>query len=165
MPKLSKCNSVKEELQAVLQLQGMYYKALKIYRKAVGHGERAVADQAVRALERRGVFEPDNELIKKKGAAGSRARLGAVMGRMMKEDVWDELDAGPLVRAMVGKASVQFLMGDLEDALCTYERVLEMDPEDGNGARFAYRDLLRVLKRSKELTGLYKRYPDLEGRG
>jgi len=155
----------REDLQAVLQLQGMYYKALKIYSKAAMHGERAVADQAVRALERRGVFELDNELIKRKGAAGRRARLGAVMGRMTKEDVWHELDAGPLVRAMVGKANVQFLMGDLEDALCTYERVLGMDPEDGNGARFAYRDLLRVLKRSKELTGLYKRYPDLKGRG
>ena len=69
-----------------------------------------------------------------------------------------------LVRATVGKASVQFLMGDLEDALCTYERVLEMDPGDGNGARFACRDLLRVLKRSQKLTGLYKRYPDLKGR-
>jgi hypothetical protein len=84
---------------------------------------------------------------------------------MMKEHVWHELDTKPLVRAMVGKASVQFLMGDLEDALCTYERVLEMDPGGGNGARFAYRDLLRVLKRSKELSGLCKRYPDLKGRG
>jgi hypothetical protein len=155
----------REELQAVLQLQGMYYKALKIYTKAVRHGEKAVADQAVGALEKRGIFELDKELSTKRGAAGRRARLGAVIERMKKVDVWHELDNGPLVRAMVGKASVQFLMGDLEDALCTYERVLEMDPEDGNGARFAYRDLLRVLKRSKELTGLYKRYPDLKGQG
>jgi hypothetical protein len=54
------------------------YKAVKIYTKAVMHGERAVGDQAVEALERRGVFELDNGLIKKKGAAGMKEGDDAV---------------------------------------------------------------------------------------
>jgi len=152
----------KEENEEVIQMNAMFFLALNRYGDAIEAGRAAVGAHAVERMEDEGVFVIDEDLYSMSPGAAKRAHKDRVFARMHATDVMDKLDIGPLLRAMIGSAKIKLIIGDLRGAKELFEDVLLHDKKDRFGARYAYRDVLKVLKKTKELTTLYEQYPELK---
>jgi tetratricopeptide (TPR) repeat protein len=75
---------------------------------------------------------------------------------------WMTMSTRPYMRAKRGLAEVLARAGQLQEAIAIFERMLELDPEDHLGARFALLGLYLATHQPQRADSLIARYPDEE---
>lgn len=103
--------------------------------------------------------EEARELYQKGVAAGERA-LGEEMFHEEQGNFWSILETRPYLRACYGLAICQWSLGEHDEALGTYRRILEFNPVDNQGARYTLAGCLLHDGRSDELGALLRKYEE-----
>jgi tetratricopeptide (TPR) repeat protein len=73
---------------------------------------------------------------------------------------WGILETRPFMRAMQGLASIQWELGQPEEAERNFRELLRLNPGDNQGIRFMLLNLLMELGQDDQARALLKEYPD-----
>lgn len=91
--------------------------------------------------------------------AGERA-LGEEIFTEEAGNFWGILEARPYMRALEGLASSLWVLGEREQALTHYRRLLELNPGDNQGVRYQLAGCLLEEGLDEELGGLLEQYEE-----
>ncbi len=133
--------------------------------RAADLARRAVAadPDAVDAYVRLGDLAPSPaegiEFYKQGLAAGERA-LGARYFKTHMGEFWGLLETRPYMRALAGLAQAYRTSGQLDEAIRTWQRMLELNPNDNQGMRDVLAAVLMEQGRDADATALMAKYPD-----
>ena len=75
---------------------------------------------------------------------------------------WGLLSTRPYMRAMQDLADLLTQADRLDEAIAVYERMLELNPNDNQGVRYALLGLYLATKRTERAAELFERYPGEE---
>ncbi len=103
--------------------------------------------------------EEARELYEAGMRAGERA-LGEEAFTQDADNFWDILETRPYMRSREGFALCLWELGQREEAVENYRRMLELNPEDNQGIRHELADCLLALDRDEQLGELLGRYEE-----
>jgi tetratricopeptide (TPR) repeat protein len=103
--------------------------------------------------------EEARELYEAGTRAGERA-LGEEIFTEQEGNFWGILETRPYMRSLEGLASALWVLGEREQALSHYRRMLELNPGDNQGVRYVLAGCLLDEGLDEELGDLLKRYED-----
>jgi tetratricopeptide (TPR) repeat protein len=89
--------------------------------------------------------------------AGERA-LGEDYFEKNKGYFWGLLETRPYMRALEGAARCQWILGNKDASLRSYQKLLELNPHDNQGIRYVLADLYQGYRDDKELKQLLRQY-------
>lgn len=99
------------------------------------------------------------ELYRQGVAAGERA-LGADYLREYRGHFWGLLETRPYMRARAGLANTLWSLGQPAEAAAEYRALLELNPNDNQGARSSLLDLLLDMGDDDGAVGLLRQYKE-----
>ncbi|HEV8045614.1 MAG TPA: hypothetical protein VGP38_10560 [Rubrobacter sp.] len=103
--------------------------------------------------------EEARELYEAGTRAGEQA-LGEETFTKEAGNFWGILETRPYMRAREGLASTLWVLGEREQALSHYRRILELNPNDNQGVRYELAGCLLEEELDEELGGLLEQYEE-----
>jgi tetratricopeptide (TPR) repeat protein len=94
------------------------------------------------------------------GIKASERALGAEYFKDNKGHFWGLLETRPYMRAREGLANTLWSLKRRDEAIEHYRALLELNPDDNQGVRYALLNLLLELDRDAEALALLKQYDD-----
>jgi len=107
------------------------------------------ADTIHRALE-----------LYRQGVEAGAHTLGAKYFEENAGYFWGLLETRPYMRARAGLAETLWRLKRYEEAIVHYLELLQLNPEDNQGNRYALLNLLMQIERNKDALSLLDQYPD-----
>jgi tetratricopeptide (TPR) repeat protein len=89
--------------------------------------------------------------------AGERA-LGEDYFEENKGYFWGLLETRPYMRSLEGAARCQWILGNKDESLRSYQQLLELNPNDNQGIRYVLADLYQGYRADKELEQLLHQF-------
>lgn len=92
-------------------------------------------------------------------AAGERA-LGADAFERDTGHFWEIMETRPYLRALYGLAQLEIELGAIDAGIAAFRRILELNPNDNQGARFQLLSILLETEKTAEVHKLLRQYKD-----
>ena len=98
-----------------------------------------------------------------KGVQAGERSLGPEVFKEAAGHFWSMVETRPYMRAMAGQAEAFLLVGQRDDAISTWHRMIELNPGDNQGVRDFLVSSLLGEKRTEEVGKLLEQYGDSGG--